>query len=306
MYIDNYIPHQNKEYFERGNRWYHELHDFFIDAKDIPYAILKGEALSIKAYGDMGYRRSGDIDILISRNSIPLIHNILEKHGFKSIASNTDGTCRSLTRREIIMFAMSHQVCPYEKDDINIDINVDLFWGEYRGPRLDIDKLLKESTECVEIHQQKVKTLNDVTSFVALCLHHYREMNAIYFMKYSNPFQIKYYRDVYYLFKSRLTNNIDEIISFSKHYNIDPYVFYVLYLTNLIYHDAHINDLLDNLRSKESVDLIDYYGLSFSEKRKWPVDFFERLDREEIFSLIENQLTEADIQKINNNWSVYN
>lgn len=39
--------------------------DVFKCMKYIPYAVVKGEALSIQAYGKVGQRQGGDIDILI-------------------------------------------------------------------------------------------------------------------------------------------------------------------------------------------------------------------------------------------------
>ena len=49
---------------------YNKINDFFINIKDKIYANIKGEALSIQAYGKAGQRLSSDIDILLPRTEL--------------------------------------------------------------------------------------------------------------------------------------------------------------------------------------------------------------------------------------------
>ena len=49
----------------------------------IPYAIIKGEPLSLYAYGKYAERPSGDIDILVSRDNVPLMEKYLIESGYE-------------------------------------------------------------------------------------------------------------------------------------------------------------------------------------------------------------------------------
>lgn len=58
------------------------------DLEVIPYAIIKGEALSVLVYGKEARRISNDIDILVSRDNISIFEDILKKHGYQTKQSN--------------------------------------------------------------------------------------------------------------------------------------------------------------------------------------------------------------------------
>lgn len=117
---------------------------FYLYSKEILQfyhtVLIKGEALSIQAYNMPGCRRSSDIDILVDRNKIRSMTNLLNSNGFvqKNISPYD----------KIIHSRFSHQVAPFIKTvnqmEIYIDLNYDIFWGEYEGNRIDIDKFLSD------------------------------------------------------------------------------------------------------------------------------------------------------------------
>lgn len=63
---------------------YKKCLQFFDDISMIPYAIIKGEALSVQAYGKTGQRFCSDIDVLIPRNHLNSIERELETNGLKN------------------------------------------------------------------------------------------------------------------------------------------------------------------------------------------------------------------------------
>ena len=136
-----------------GKMRYNEVSAILPDIA-FPYAIVKGEVLSLYAYGDVGQRTSSDVDILVSRNHLEEMDQVLTQHGFSTTTRN---------RREAVMaLAFSHQVKPYVKRraflSIDLDINFDIFWGEYTGPRVDMDDFISDA-EPVEIYGVTVMTL---------------------------------------------------------------------------------------------------------------------------------------------------
>ena len=106
------------------------------------------------------------------------------------------------------MYRNTHQDIEFVKftkeniyDTIKIDLNYDLMWGEYLGKRIDISSFVKEDNSELDIYGVKAKILAPYKNFIQLCLHHYREMNAIYLFTMKNPFKKKAYEDVYFLAK---------------------------------------------------------------------------------------------------------
>lgn len=135
----------------------------FRDLKMFHYALIKGEALSLQAYGVVGKRNSNDIDILTHRSNLKYIEHILMQNDFN--AKNK----KRLDR--IIMLSCSHQISPYVKKvtygDVEVDLNFDIFWGEYNGKRIDIEQFLLDCSE-VNIYGVKVKTLHPIKAMIQI------------------------------------------------------------------------------------------------------------------------------------------
>lgn len=294
----------NESIIGRSSTWYEKMKPVFEDLRNTPYAVIKGEALSLQAYGILGVRNSNDIDILINKKDLKKIDLIMRRHFFLPTVYDECGHERKLTRVEEIMMKNSHQVVPYIQNDLEIDINVDIFWGEYRGRRVEIDTFLK-NTHFENIYGAQVSVLDDIPAFISLCLHHYREMNAIYLMKYKNPFRKEMFRDVFYFYKNRIFSQQEDFITKVKSYEICPFIYYVLYWTNYIYRDEELVSLLSQIETDDGISCLHKYGLSPQEQKKWKVSFDTRLDSDDLFSIICHDLTDHDLKKINMNWSIF-
>ena len=68
--------------------FYSALKEMEQELNDIDYVIIKGEPLSMLAYGYFGCRTSHDIDILIDRKNVSILDQILNKHGFYQLNRN--------------------------------------------------------------------------------------------------------------------------------------------------------------------------------------------------------------------------
>lgn len=83
------------------------------------------------------------------------------------------------------MLTFSHQIVLWIKEvsswgQVFIDLNFDSLWGEYEGKRIDIDEFLTDAVE-MDIYGVKVKTLPPIKAMIQLILHHYKDMNSIFF-----------------------------------------------------------------------------------------------------------------------------
>ncbi len=294
---------------ERNAGWYKTLWPVMADLSHIPYAIVKSEALSVLAYGGTGFRDSNDIDILVSRSSLMQIDEVFKKHGFKTLLTDEHGNPRELSRAERVMMLNSHQVIPYVfelGDDVkalDVDVNVDIYWGEYTGPRISMDDFLSDTIN-IELYGQSFKTLSILKTFVGVCLHHYREMNAPYIFKICNPFTTRMFQDIYCLYKRHMEKDLEHLLDYAQKYSIQEYIYFMLYYTSLAFTDKSLSDRVKVFETPEGKEHLNKYGLSDGERKDWRTDFFDRLDAQEIYSTIESDLSVLDKMKIDAVWGM--
>lgn len=302
----------SQKVYEENKKWYEDIVNIIqqFEINKIGYAIIKGQALSKQAYGKEGYRNSSDIDFLIDKQNISKVCEILKCSGYIESVYNEFGELRRLTRKEEIIFANSHQTVPFCKilndgTQINIDLNTDIFWGEYVNKRFCIKDILLTHVKKMEIFEMNLFCLDNVFSFIELCLHHYKDMNAIYTFRYCNPFNLMMFQDVYSLYLRLSLDEKKEIISICKEYDLNDYIYYILYYTNYIYKDSLLFDFLNNFLSENSQEIIDSFGLKDKDKKKWNITFEERFEIENLSEYIEKFLGKREIERIESILSVW-
>ena len=265
------------------------------DMKNIKYAIIKGDALSILAYNRPGARYFNDIDILIDKDNLEYLKKILKKHGFEKINDSR--------YNDVFFSSYSHQLIPYVKDidgfKVYIDVNFDIFWGEYEGNRININEFLSD-TQTINIYDNEIKTLSTIKSIIQLILHHYKDMNSIYLLSMHKSINILMFKDLYYLIKNHKSEITPRYLyDMCQYYDILPYAYCVLYYTYEVFNeDSFIKEYVDVLFNNEGHRLLNYYGLCNAERKVWKVDFKTRVQSNDIFSLIKNDLTDKDLLKI--------
>ena len=276
-------------------RHYNNCLELFDELCEYNYAIVKGEPLSKLAFNCLNERCSGDIDILISKKQINYIEKLLSKHDFYS-NRNTHGD-------KVMMLIGSHQVASWYKNSspcgqVIIDLNFDIFWGEYEGKRVDIEKFLSDTIE-MEIYGVKVKTLPPLKAMIQLVLHHYKDMNSLFLLATRKSIRYDMFKDVYYLLKNNLDAiPLDKLYAMSAEYEIIPYVFYILYYTGQLFDDDILKQYIEAFRTPEGEALLNCYGLCEKERRERKCDFKTRLDSDNLYDLIKEDLTERDKEKI--------
>lgn len=283
--------------FEAGENVFREL-----TRQNIPYAVHKGAVLSKILYGNLTSRISGDIDLLFSRSDSQKIKAIFEGSGFVQ-GRITDGNIVPYTRAEkIFQSSQSHQLAPYVKmlnnpfcPFVEYDCNLDIFWGE-SGQHTDMHDFL-QYTEEFELLNTVVRKLTPEAEFIALCLHHYKDLNSIYLL-WRRGFDVyKLYEIARYL--ESVSLNVDCLISLCNRYNAGDYVCYCVHYANILYPNNSVKEIEELLSSERGYLLFDCFGLCDEERKKWDVPFIERIAN--IRKFLDLLLTESDRQKINNN-----
>lgn len=287
----------------RGRIIYHNASGLFdfLESQKIPYAVIKGEALSILAYKQCGQRIYNDLDILISRKHVKDVSKYLVSQGFVNVFRGDN----QLDQRSLEIFCLSnsHQMLPYVKSyrqyQIEIDLNFDIFWGEYNGLRIDIEKEFLLDTIKLDIYKVEIQSLNPIKAFIALCLHQYKDMNSIYILATQKVINHQKLRDIYNL----LMNNIDEL-SFNRlyelcnKYRIIPYIYCVLSYVYVLCPDAQLNPYLVKFKSEQGDYLLNHYGLDHHERKPWRIDLLQRMDTDNLYNEIKKDLSIKDIDKI--------
>jgi hypothetical protein len=266
-----------------------------------PCCLIKGKVLSLQAYNKSAARKSGDVDVLISRKNVREFENILCSHGYSCISKDRSD--------RILCLNSSHQIPPYRKTragiEIEVDINFDIFWGEYSGKRIDILAFLSDAKE-IELYGCKVKALSPLKSMVQLILHHYKDINSIFLLATRKNIKQDMFKDLFYLLKNNLNDILlDRLYDISLEYEIIPYVYYMLYYTGLLFKDEILEKYITAFKTPEGEALLKCYGLNEAERREWKYDFQTRLESENLYDLIKDDLTEKDLEKITINKKVF-
>lgn len=290
--------------FISKQRYLQLIHDIGDVLKSIDYAFIKGDTLSLLAYGKVGVRVFSDIDILIPRDSICVLEKAIISKGYETNLSQLDKR-----KARIICLSSSHQLMPYRKKiknlNIEIDLNFELFWGEYTNNNIDISEFLSDVIY-VKIYDQFIKTLPPLKAMIQLILHHYKEMNSIYHLTSHDCINYNMFKDVYFLWKNNEQDiSLKKLYDISVKYNIIPFVFYILYYTNEIFDDSKLKKYVEAFKTSEGIKLLDCYGLADKERKPWKIEFKTRLETKNLYDFIKDDLTDYDIKKLKRNRRIF-
>ena len=285
---------------------YKELQPLFEALSSVRYAVVKGEVLSQQIYGVPDRRKSNDIDILIDKRNVKFLEKQLINLGFEQKLPEDTAEAR---RNRVLCMAYSHQIPSYHKEKFgfhfNVDVNYDIFWGEYEGQRCDIDEFLSDTMD-MEIYGVMVKTLPIEKAFVQLVLHHYKEMNSLYHLSQCNTIRTYMFKDIYDMIISNAETLSTEIVyRLSRQYLIEKYMYYMLYYTGRTYENIVLEKYMRMLMKYKDCELIESYGLCDSERKKWKIPFDERLENDGIHVYIQQNLDSADAKKVETNLGLF-
>lgn len=273
----------------------------FAKLRPIPYAVMKGAVLSQDAYGAPFLRKSGDIDLLTSREQVDRIKGVLLEQGFIQGRVTEEGIIPFSRRELLFQTAMSHQTAPFVKKIsnplcpyVNVDVNLDILWGE-SNQDTDMGYVLAHTIE-TKIAGAAAKRLTPEMSFLSLCLHHYKDMNSLYLL-YEGGLGLHLFCDIYFSFRN-LSLDVDLLREQSEFLSVAPYLYYCLFYTNEVFADPDLEALLKSWEAYRDDRLLDSFGLTDTERKKWPVPFVERLFAEDIRPLMDGLLDDKDREKI--------
>jgi len=272
-----------------------------LNKSNIKYVISKGIYASKTAYIDECYRRSDDIDVIISREDYTKVKEILNAYGYvQGVYNSMTKTVTEFSRQqELFYLTYTQQSAPFLKetgDDLipvaNLDLNFHIFWNENNA--WDISKLL-DNSQIFNYKDYKVKTFQDEYMLLHMCLHAYFDMNSVYVLYKVYAYRLKYFVDIYGFIK-RCKISWDKFKSICIELKVEKYIMYILYYTALIFQD----DSLLTITGLElpSEDFLNRFGLDNEGSFTWEENFMERLFCSDRSSLLDKYLNEEMKQKI--------
>lgn len=278
----------------KGKLYYSVLAPVWKKLADIPYAVIKGEPLSVQLYGCCGRRDYSDVDILLPRSELKAVQKILLEEGFKPVDSS---------RAKAVFYQLySHQTMPYYRSvgniPIYVDLNTDLLWGEYTGRRIDITGFLSD-VESMRIYDQPVKVLPPDKVLIQFVLHCFRDMNSVYLLDLNHGYRRKMFDELHILLaKFRHVVTPDTLESRCLKYGISDCVYHVIWALQEIFKEDWIQPYVDILRSNEGEVISKCFGLDTDERREWAIAFQERFEIDDFYLLLHNQGEEELCRKI--------
>lgn len=295
--VENLYYYILKQRFEVGKNLFYTLAQ-----QGIKYAIHKGAMLSKMLYGNYTTRISGDVDFLLSRDDSSTVKQILECEGFIQ-GRVVNGVVVPYTRSEIIFQAsQTHQLAPFVKamsipfcPYVEYDFNVDIFWGE-SGKHTDMHHFLKHTQETM-LFNIPVSKLVPEAEFIALCMHHYKDLNSIYLLWIKGFDERKICEISKYI--ETVPLDIDLLINLCIEYEVGDYVCCCAHYVNLLFPNRIAKLIEELLISEKSCWLYECFGLDDHERKIWSVPLSERAKNTR--DLLEPLLTEEDRKKIYHN-----
>jgi len=130
--------------------------------KEIPAIPLKGPTLAVRAYGDIGLRQFGDLDLLVRPADVNRLRELLFENGFTSHQSLTSAQEAALQRFDCSCnFISKHGVV------------LDVHWGlvdRHHGFAIDTDAFFQR-LQRVMVNGRELHTLSTENLLLFLCLH---------------------------------------------------------------------------------------------------------------------------------------
>ena len=285
----------------KSKLFYHYFEPVAKRLSEINYAIVKGEPLSYYAYGQFGKRYFNDIDLLVSKDDLKTVRMILIENSFMPLREDQFSRVFSL--------GFSHQIVPFAKRigsfSIYIDVNFNIFWGEYAGKQISMKEFLNR-TVSMQVHNCLIKTLPHIKFFIHIILHHYKDLNSIFLLATQKTIRLSLFQDLFnYFVNNKEYLPLDELFRICTEYNINDYVYYVLFYTCILFDNKDLKKYRDAFKSDQGENLLNKYGLSEKERKEWHIDFHTRLNNGILYDYIKSDLSANEIENIELNKKIF-
>lgn len=219
-----------------------ELKKLF-DKAGIDFIVMKGGLLSQRLYGDLTFRSSRDIDLLIKKEDLLKCHHLLEQNGFAQRAPGLKPSLKNIRTFE----KLGNQIAYGTDTGIQLEIHWRLFKKKRTIPYSENE--IWSSTTNAKILEKEFLMFDDRLLFQYLYIHGARHfyLSLFWLLDFASFCQG--------LHKDELKWHIE----FAQKHDMDRYLFLSLELTHRLFDlDFGIN-YPKNPRLEKQLDLVDLH-----------------------------------------------
>ncbi len=275
VYFTTYMINElQKERTLEQNKWINIISNE-LDKNNIEYVFLKGSILNNTLF-KYGSRASNDIDILIKKDSIPVVTNILHNLGFiqgkydyknkKIIKFTQEELDKSiLTRGETAPFVRKNNNPAVETIDVDLNFSID--WSQNNNEI--VDYFLKNRISIIKNDNIPIYSLNYYHNFIELCIHLYKDSSLVGILKKRKVLDLYKFIDIYYFIKKYFTEiDIDILYQEIKKYSLEKYIYFSLTYTTELFPDSKSNQIESLLRKIKTENILNIIFEQEDENKK--------------------------------------
>lgn len=236
-----------------------------LEGSSFPYALLKGAKL-LELYPE-GTRTSNDIDILIEREHIPAITELLLQNGFYQgyIRNNV---FQKAERRDIVNALLNRgETTPFVKEVnwdsmqyVEIDVNISVDETSHQKSNV-VKQMLKNIVPGIHTERELLSTLDTADFLIHLCTHLYKEASVYQWVERGRDLSLYKFLDIYVFWKHCVKQEYVRLVKDrAEEYGVKEAVYYTLYHTNQLwdFEDDGLDALLKEMWDvdKEMLDIV--------------------------------------------------
>lgn len=241
IYLTTQMIHQaQKERTLEQNKWINLISKNF-DKNNIEYVFLKGSILNNTLF-KYGSRVSNDIDILIKKEDIEKVTNLLNnlefiqgKYDYKNKKiiefSQEEINNSILTRGETASFVKKSENPAIETIDVDINFSID--WNPNNEEI--VNYFIKERIKIIKNDNIQIFSLNYNHYFIELCIHFFKDSSLIDILKKRKVLDLYKFVDIYYFIRKYFNKiNVNNLYEEISRYNLEKYIYFSLsYITEV-------------------------------------------------------------------------
>ena len=221
---------------------------------DFKYAFLKG-ALLASIYPE-GLRTSNDYDILVNKENITEVSDILKKNGFRQGNVRNDIFIPA-DRREIISSRMNRgETVPFIKDigmpfmkysEIDINFSIDF---KATGSENIVGRLLADAEALIYTDTGNLLSLSREVFLIHLCTHIYKEAATYKWVEMGRDLSLYKFVDIYLYCCEFMDGHLAGALQNKiKEFKLQRECYFAFYNTRLLFNikNAFLDELLDRI-----------------------------------------------------------
>jgi len=254
--------------------------------------LVKGPALEIMAYKDIGLRTYEDIDLLVRREDAKITDEVLRSKGF--VQGEYDPNTKSVkeaSRKEVLSRSLNtHETSEYIKllDDmlvrtVVVDVNFEVFWKGtktyQKQNRIDTAVLFENSVDIPAGRSGTIRTLTPEFQVIQLSAHLFSEALLFFFHKNwyrdKHDLQLIKFLDVYMVCKT-LDVDWEKLYGLCVDYDVLRPVFYTLHYVNELFPGSVPRSFIER-GDGEMDEWLDAYMDKDGNVYQWDTKFDDRM-----------------------------